>query len=340
MSLSRRAFLAAGALAGLGGLVSMRCRTAAPVFGTPAQREALEKLLLASAPRSTLSILSWNIFMMPSWLRDSPRNGPRAAAIAAELLAADYDILCFQKAFDPAARAVLRGLLSATHPYELGPANDGCAVEESSGVWVLSRVPLVNYAQIEFKECASVECLSRKGAMLLTGACGRLPFHLITTHLQGEEGTWYSEKNQRIRQLQMEQIRDQLLLPNVQPGVPVFLCGDFSTPHFQPKTATSAPAHLVTEVYRSMLSTFQAENGVELPNTLVDDLAVNDMARSNSGLTAEDAFVLVRRNERALSVTWKREVFRRAGWDAPTTRSDLAYRYAVGARIRFEDEGG
>lgn len=44
----------------------------------PARAEAAEP--------STLSILTWNVFMMPRWTRESPGNEERARAIASELL--------------------------------------------------------------------------------------------------------------------------------------------------------------------------------------------------------------------------------------------------------------
>jgi hypothetical protein len=45
--------------------------------------------------------------MMPWFTFQSPRNKDRAAAIAAELLKLDFDILCLEKAFDGGARDVL-----------------------------------------------------------------------------------------------------------------------------------------------------------------------------------------------------------------------------------------
>src|SRR5206468_3541931 len=65
------------------------------------------------AARARLNILTWNIWMMPPWTFQSPRNEQRAEAIAAELLKLDVDVLCLQKAFHKPARTVLERALSA-----------------------------------------------------------------------------------------------------------------------------------------------------------------------------------------------------------------------------------
>jgi endonuclease/exonuclease/phosphatase family metal-dependent hydrolase len=267
---------------------------------------------------------------MPEWVCESPRNVPRAAAIAAEILAQDFDILCFEKAFDPAARAVLAGALSARYPFQYGPANAWRSIDETSGVWVLSRSLLVNYAEIEYRACANVECFSRKGAMLLTGVCEGHVYHLIATHLQGEEGAYYTDAHQRIRDRQMDQLGTELLAPNLAPGVPVIVCGDFATPRHDPTDPTKE-----SEGYQHMLRTLGVTNSVDTRITYDDDLRDNDLAKSNTKVKSELDYVLVRANGWPLDVERQRHVFRRSGWDAPTNRRDLSYRYAVGAEITF-----
>src|SRR6185437_5680130 len=69
MGASRRQFL----LSGLAATVGAACRPAAPAFGSEAQRHAVDALVhdprLARTTR--LKVLTWNIWMMPPWVRES-----------------------------------------------------------------------------------------------------------------------------------------------------------------------------------------------------------------------------------------------------------------------------
>ena len=164
-----------------------------------------------------VKVLTWNIWMMPWFTFQSPHNRERAAVIAQELLKLDLDILCFQKAFDSGARDVLWEALRTRFPNQYGPANSGFSLKVNSGVWILSRMPLTELGEIQFRDCAGIECFSRKGAMLLHGEFEGHPFQIAATHLQGESGNEFTEANQQIRNKQMMQIRDDLLARHPEP---------------------------------------------------------------------------------------------------------------------------
>ena len=91
-----------------------------------------------------------------------------------------------------------------------------------------------------------------------------------------------------------------------------------------------------TASYKEMLRTFNAENGAEARITLSDSLLDNDMATDDTGRKNELDYVLIAANGCPLSVQRARYVLRRQGWDTPpSVRSDLSYRYAVGATVAF-----
>lgn len=280
----------------------------------------------ACPSKRSLTILTWNIFMMPEWIGESPRNQPRAAAIAATLLERDFDIVCLQKVFDSSARAVLEHALAARYPYRYGPANDGCILL-NSGVWVLSRYPLTDYQEIEFGECDSWECFSRKGALLVSGTCGSTPFRLIASHLQGEAGSAFTPENQAIRNRQLLEIRNRLIAPHLEPKVPLIVCGDFGTPRFADARGGE------TASYRKMLATLGVENGAEWRLTLNE--VDNELARSDTARRNEVDYVFVRRNGCDLAVERALCVFKRGGWDPAQHRTDLSYHYAVSAKLVF-----
>jgi endonuclease/exonuclease/phosphatase family metal-dependent hydrolase len=288
--------------------------------------------MAARPPSPTpLKLLTWNIWMMPGWVHASPRNGPRAAAIAAEIGKLDHDILCFEKAFDTEARDVLWAALHGRYPYRFGPANStGLSVKVNSGVWVLSRVPLTGYREIEFDKSAGVEVLSRKGAMMLSGEHGGHRFQLVATHLQGDDGPDFRPDRQRIREWQMNQIYVELVKPHQQAGVPLFVCGSFATPRYEEKQPG-----VETEGYRYLMATFGAENGAALRITSDDDVRRNDLAQGNTGRATEEDYILVRRNGCAVTTEWSRLILRHRGWDGPHGRQDLAYDYAVAAAVHL-----
>jgi endonuclease/exonuclease/phosphatase family metal-dependent hydrolase len=320
--LNRRAFVAGATLVG----VSLSaCHREAAVSPEPSPTADA----CVSAVRKELRFLTWNVFMMPPWTGESPRNTLRAAMIAEVLREEDYDVLCLQKVFDPAARAVLERALAPRYRHRFGPANDSCSPLLNSGVWVLSKVPLFGHREIQFDECGEIECLSRKGGILLFGACGGTSFGLIATHLQGEEGDAYTVLNDRVRAKQMEALRDRFLLPYAASSMPFIICGDLNTPRF------TRMFHRESPNYTAMLRRFGAENGRDERITL-DDTEANQLAIDKTGRKSEMDYVLVHRAGSALVVERERRIFRRGGWDdSARNRVDLSYRYAVGAKITF-----
>lgn len=278
-----------------------------------------------------LKLLTWNVFLMPSWIGESPKNDTRGDAIAEVLSGLDYDILALEKVFDRWTRYDLTDALREKYPYQYGPANYCCGVTLTSGVMVMSRIPLTDYHEIEFHRLAGFEKLSRKGAMLLTGEFKGHRFHLVATHLQGDDGPSFNAEHQAIRNEQMQQIRDELLAKYADPAIPWFLCGDLSTPRFWPEGGAVPGVD-----YTKMLATFGARNGPDYRITLDDDLAHNDLASDDKKRTAEMDYILVRPNGSAVTGTWERLILRRRGWDGAHGRQDLSYRYAVGAAFTFQ----
>jgi endonuclease/exonuclease/phosphatase family metal-dependent hydrolase len=272
-----------------------------------------------------LKLLCWNIWMMPSLVRQSPKNEARAAAIAEALLEHDFDLVVFTKAFDGAARRVLEGALEGVYPHQAGPVNaSGSPFSIHGGVWVLSRLPLSGYHEIRFHETAGVELFARKGALLVTAQLGDRRVQIAATHLKGDDGPVFDAHFQEIRNHQMTQIEAELLAPHRDPELPLFLCGDFGTPHF-----VDDDPSLESEGYTHMLRTFQAENGPGTRITLDDSSSSNDLAIDDTGRTAELDYILLRRGKTPVRATWERVILQRPGWEGSEGRRDLSYRYAV-----------
>jgi endonuclease/exonuclease/phosphatase family metal-dependent hydrolase len=281
-----------------------------------------------------LKILTWNIWMMPGFTFQSPQNRRRAAAIADELLKQDFDIICFEKAFDSHARDVLLKAMGKEYK-AYGPANDTPSLKINSGVWIFSRVPLTKLGETQFRDCAGFECASRKGAILLDGIFQGRKFQLVATHLQGESGDQYTASHQLIRDKQMTQIRDDLLARHPEPGVPLIIAGDFDTPRFEPGTQpTAGVTQPESDGYRFMIRTFGDPESRSVGVTFDDNCSDNDLAMSGKGRRDELDYILVRPDGVNLAPAWTRMIFRHPDWDGHN-RQDLSYRYGVAASIEF-----
>lgn len=218
-----------------------------------------------SAEHSGLKILSWNIYMLPA-IVVRPGRRSRAYDIVEQLQQADYNIIVFQEAFMPAARRIIKKGLEGVYPYFYGPVNDaGASLKANGGVWVLSKIKLDLKQSIQFRDCKGIDCMARKGAMLLEGEYGGKKFQIVGTHLQADDAT-------AVREKQMDQIYTELLAKYKEDSVPQIICGDLNT------------EKEMQEHYQSMLGRLDAKNGV-LDGVVkcTYDGVNNEIARSQGG---------------------------------------------------------
>lgn len=186
-----------------------------------------------------LKILSWNIFMLPRFVRPYAKR-KRAKKIAEVISREDQDIIIFQEAFHSGARRILKKALKDAYPHMIGPVNHKPFwVKASSGLWVISKIPLTEVEAIDFKECTGGDCLARKGAVLLEGEWTGQTFQLVGTHL--EAGAPDS-----IKYTQFKEIRD-LMNRHKKQGVPQMLGGDFNMGSDKPGWDTMIQMLGVTE---------------------------------------------------------------------------------------------
>jgi endonuclease/exonuclease/phosphatase family metal-dependent hydrolase len=231
-----------------------------------------------------LKILSWNIYLLPAYIFETQTKYRRARGIAAELLNMDYDIIVFQEAFHYTARMVIARLLHDRYPYQYGPSNNKTSIKGSSGVWIISSIPLTNRHEIKYKTCKGTDALARKGAMLLEGCWYGITFQIVGTHLQSAGGN-------ELRHNQMQQLHDELLIKFQKEGVPQFICGDMNTCYGD------------CEEYGNMLKILEADNdpypeitgGTSTGGEVIDYILVrqNHYSRFN-----------VKRNIKSISHPW------------------------------------
>ena len=196
------------------------------------------------SPGATLTILSWNILMLPRWVFFRLGQIKRAPAIVDQLKESSYDLIVFQEAFDKKAKRILWNGLKENFPYQYGPGKRGL-IKITSGVWIISKLPLNNGQIIRFNDCKVQDCLARKGALFVEFFKNDQKFQLIGTHLQAQVG----DEFQAVRKKQYKDISEKLIKPLAKKNVPLFVIGDLNT------------AKSDTANYNEMLRVFNVHDG-------------------------------------------------------------------------------
>ena len=264
-----------------------------------------------------LKILSWNIYMLPPI---APVKGrvERAHAIVDTLRHAETDIIVFQEAFNHNAVKVIRDSLAVIYPYMYGPFNPRKNIFQiSSGVFVISKIPLDVKGVIEYKIAKEADKVARKGAALLEGTWNGKRFQILGTHLQ-------AQNHPDIRKLQIHQIYDSLLSKYRIEGVPQIICGDMNT------------EIEIEKNYLDMLKGLDAEDGeISGIQKVTYDGTNNELAESiwKKAKTTLD-YILLRRNGSKTSVINRHVgVFKKHNWRKGKT--DLSDHYAMMCEVKF-----
>ena len=271
-------------------------------------------ILTEKTQNSKLKILTWNIYMLPhcSWIKG---NCKRAAQIAEKLKSADYDIVVFEEAFDFRARRILRRQLSQNYPYMYGPANFSLiSLKTSSGLWVLSKIPLQKIKEIEYRNRYGIDAMARKGAVMFQGLWNGQEFQLVGTHLQ-------ADSPDEVRREQCDEISKTLLQKYNRADVPQFICGDFNIEMDDSLN------------YKYMLKTLNVENGVMDGDiqTSFDEID-NTLAQRTNGKKRLIDYVLVRNSKLIQQIHRKVSIFH---GQTQTLVTDLSDHYAIEATIDF-----
>ena len=265
-----------------------------------------------------LKILSWNIYMLPP-IAPIPGRIERAYAIADTLKHAETDIIVFQEAFHHGAVKIIRDSLSAIYPYMYGPFNPRKNIFQiSSGVFIISKIPLELKGVIEYKIAKETDRVARKGAALMEGTWNGKKFQIMGTHLQAQN---YPD----IRRLQIRHMFDSLLTKHKEEGVPQIICGDMNT------------EIEISKNYKDMLTGLDAEDGdITGIQKMTYDGTNNELAQSvwKKDKTTLD-YILFRRNGSGMNLTNRHVgVFKKHNWKKGKT--DLSDHYAMMCDVKFE----
>lgn len=264
-----------------------------------------------------VSILSWNIYMLPGFLGTGKLQ--RSEALGNVLSASEYDVIVFQEAFYAPARRKIRNLLKAYYPFEAGPANSKrFSLRTNSGLWIFSKFPIVHQQEIMFETRYGVDALSRKGALLVELDVRGQRIQVIATHLQ-------NAGQATLRQSQCEELFQRLLQPAQKAGVPQIICGDFNIDRYS-----------ANETYQQMLDILQANDAEVETDSFSYDRIANDLDVEPGTKRELIDFILTRENDSMVKrLRQSVRVFRQR-WHK--NHEDLSDHYALETKLEFRNE--
>lgn len=269
------------------------------------------------AQTQRVSILSWNIYMLPGFLGTGKLQ--RSEALGNVLSASEYDVIVFQEAFYAPARRKIRNLLKAQYPFEAGPANaKRFSLRTNSGLWIFSKFPIVHQQEIMFETRYGVDALSRKGALLVELDVRGQRMQVIATHLQ-------NAGQATLRQSQCEELFQRLLQPSQKPGVPQIICGDFNIDRYS-----------ANETYQQMLDILHAKDADVETGAFSYDRVANDLDVEPGTKRELIDFILTRENASNVQrVKHAIKIFKQR-WHS--NHQDLSDHYAIETKIEFRND--
>jgi endonuclease/exonuclease/phosphatase family metal-dependent hydrolase len=144
--------------------------------------------LAGPANAESIKVLTYNTWGVPFTAWDTWRYDSAMQTINH----LDPDVVVLTEVFTPKGRSQFK---SKRFPYRVdGPRLGGRLV--GSGLRVLSKFPILNYATLKYRACKGSDCFSRKGAALVTVALSNnKKVNVVATHLDA------SDRNARLSQL-------------------------------------------------------------------------------------------------------------------------------------------
>lgn len=263
--------------------------------------------------------------MLPKWISKTGQH-ERAALIAEELKQGVYDVIIFQEAFGKKVRNILWEGLKETYPNQAGPVNStSSSFRLNGGVWILSKIPMEQIAEIEYDECKGVDCMARKGALMVQVEKGGKQYQLVGTHLQSFD----SERKHEIRRIQYKAIKEKLLEPNRKEGIPQLVCGDFNVSQIE--------KDLYDELIAGMKCTNNPKSFGVAPVKHTYDRETNDLIDGEWEATTLD-YILLRRCDTNLEAVQRKVKIFTAPWSSRKLKNkrNLSDHHAVSIALKPE----
>lgn len=270
--------------------------------------------------RDTVKLVAWNVYMLPTPFNTKSQL-LRARAITEILRKADYDVVVLQEVFKGKIFKYFIDSLKGTFPHFYTTPFKARFLKTTSGLLVLSKLPIKQTASVLFEDCKGSDCIAQKGALLVEVEKNNKRVQIIGTHLQAEE----NDAAQVIRDKQYKQIAGKLMKPFERHNVPQVVAGDLNTSKYKDKA----------KFYDRMLKIFGAEDCARPhyrdKKLLSYDGSQNDVVRKVWKSTQDLLdYILVRKNKTSLRSLANIKIFRKQ-WRKENR--DLSDHYAIEAMI-------
>ena len=196
-----------------------------------------------TVPPNQISILTWNIKMLPrgaTFLHHHPIK--RARIIPDILMKESPDVIVFQESYDGKAMHLLRKKLKPMYAHTQGFQNKKVITyKRAGGVIMFSKFPMKELESIKYSELRGIDKPAAKGALLVEVEHPVKKFQVFGTHMQAGYGPV----------IKISQYKDAgaLLKRHRKEGVPQFAAGDFNTRRTD------------TLLYPKLLSELEMEDG-------------------------------------------------------------------------------
>ena len=172
-----------------------------------------------------VKLLTWNTFLIPPpW--NITKQKIRTQIMLKQLPKLEHEIIFFQEAFYDGPRKKIIRAMKNTHPYSAVPKKGKKIYQiQDSGLFAVSKYPMVLKDVVIFQNCAKVDCLSSKSAMLVEVTFpSQRKVQFINTHLQA----WNETKIYAIRRKQLTDIKN-MMNRHYHPEIPQILVGDLNS---------------------------------------------------------------------------------------------------------------
>lgn len=269
-----------------------------------------------SQESTPLNILTWNLYMRPR-IAFHDQQVKRAPEIVKQLIDQDYDVIVFQEAFDNKARRLIWKGLKEKYPYQSGAPKHKYFFKVSTGVFIISKFPLKVIDDIYFSECGGSDCFAVKGAVMVSLVKNNHKVQIIGTHLQAAKGK--KKTGTEIRKIQYEEIKNKLLIPYAEAGVPQFFAGDLNTKKHN------------TEAYEQLLKDMEMEDGEITGEHLFSSGGSQNDYRDADDKASVIDYILVKKNGAKVHFVKRSVKIFRSDWSKE--HKDLSDHYAVLANI-------